>query len=181
MGKRSDFPRRKNDLYITPEKAVLPLLPHLSPGTRFIEPCAGTGALIDHLEKHGHKCVGAWDIDPKRSDIIQLDATCGACLPPTTIDYFITNPPWTRQILHPIIDNLSSQAPTWLLFDADWMHNKHAQPYLKYCKKIISVGRVKWIEDSKASAKDNAAWYLFEQASWADQYPHNGTIFINER
>ena len=51
--------------------------------------------------------------------------------------------------------------PTWLLFDADWAHTKQARPYLKYCDKIVSVGRVKWIPDSKMTGKDNCAWYLF--------------------
>jgi hypothetical protein len=29
-------------------------------------------------------------------------------------------------------------------------------------RKIVSIGRVKWIEDSAGSGKDNAAWYLFD-------------------
>ena len=50
MSKRAgQFERRPNDYYPTPESAVGPLLPHLAPATRFIEPCAGDGALIDHL------------------------------------------------------------------------------------------------------------------------------------
>jgi hypothetical protein len=39
---------------------------------------------------------------------------------------FITNPPWDRKVLHPLIEHLSSIAPTWLLFDADWMHTKQS-------------------------------------------------------
>jgi hypothetical protein len=27
---------------------------------------------------------------------------------------------------------------------------------------IVSVGRVKWIEGSKNTGKDNCAWYLFD-------------------
>lgn len=80
-------------------------------------------------------------------------------------DCFITNPPWTRTILHPLIDHLSNIAPTWLLFDADWMHTVQAKTYLKRCVKIVSVGRVKWIAGSKHTGLDNAAWYLFSR--WA--------------
>jgi hypothetical protein len=78
-------------------------------------------------------------------------------------DYIITNPPWDRKILHPMIEHFSSMRPTWLLFDADWMHTKQSTPYMDYCQKIVPVGRVKWIPDSKMTGKDNAAWYLFDQ------------------
>ncbi len=71
MGKRSDFVRVERDYYKTPYAAVPALLPHLEPNTRFCEPCAGDGALIDHLTKHGHVCASAWDIEPQREDIAQ--------------------------------------------------------------------------------------------------------------
>ena len=50
MGKRSDFERKPRDFYPTPIEAVEPLLPHLPEGFTFAEPCAGNGALIEHLE-----------------------------------------------------------------------------------------------------------------------------------
>ena len=77
-------------------------------------------------------------------------------------DYIITNPPWNRKILHPMIDHFADQKPTWLLFDSDWMHTKQSIPYLKMLKKVVSVGRVKWIEGSASVGKDNCCWYLFE-------------------
>jgi hypothetical protein len=46
MGKRSTFPRIPQDSYPTPAEAVAPLLPHLEPGSRFFEPCAGEGWLM---------------------------------------------------------------------------------------------------------------------------------------
>ena len=165
MGKRSSFERIPRDFYPTPYEAVVPLLPHLSPSTEFCEPCAGDGALIDHLVAVGHECIEAWDIDPKREDIERVDATTGHLIWDGFV--FITNPPWSRDVLHPIILNLSRQAPTWLLFDADWMHTKQSAPYMPYCRKIVSVGRVKWIEDSPFTGKDNCAWHLFDQNSKA--------------
>ena len=62
MGKRSNFERRKQDKYDTPEKAVYPLLRHLTTPTRFIEPCAGKGLLIRWLETAGHQCVARSDV-----------------------------------------------------------------------------------------------------------------------
>ena len=160
MSKRTDFARRKNDAYLTWDKRALPpLLPHLRPGTMFCEPCAGAGHLIDQLEDAGHHCMSAFDIDPQRDDIVKRDAfelqIYGA-------NCYITNPPWTRAILHPMIMHLCAQMPTWLLFDADWMHNLSSSQYLKHCSKIISTPRLKWIEGTDQAGKDNCAWYLFD-------------------
>lgn len=160
MSKRSDFKRRKNDAYFTPPKPVKHLIPHVYPGASFVEPCAGDGRLIRHLEGFGLHCHGAMDIDPQGDGIAMMDALKDD-LPTRGFDYFITNPPWTREILHPLIDRLRMIRPTWLLFDADWAHTAQARPYLLNCQRIVSVGRVKWIEDSEHFGKDNAAWYLF--------------------
>lgn len=160
MGKRSSFERVPRDLYPTPAEAVAPLLPHLPESTTFIEPCAGDGALIDHLKRAGHVCSWAVDIEPLRRDIQRADARE---IQAFNADFYITNPPWERTLLHELIGHLSAQLPTWLLFDADWMHTKQAAPYLRWLKAIVSVGRVKWIPDSKMTGKDNCCWYLFNQ------------------
>ena len=76
-------------------------------------------------------------------------------------NYIITNPPWDRSILHPIIDFFAPQMPTWLLFDADWIHTKQSKPYMEMCHKIVSVGRIKWF--GNMTGKDNCAWYLFDK------------------
>ena len=62
MGKRTNFPRRERDDYPTPWPAVVPLLRLLEPGTKFVEPCAGAGDLVGHLERAGHVCVAASDL-----------------------------------------------------------------------------------------------------------------------
>lgn len=157
MGKRSDFARRERDFYPTPMEAVLPLLPHLQPGTKFSEPCAGNGALVDHLESCGHQCVWESDIAPQRT-MMQADAL--SLLYVNSV--IITNPPWDRKLLHPMIRHFASQRPTWLLFDADWVHTRQAAGYLPLLRKIVSVGRVKWIPESTMTGKDNCAWHLFD-------------------
>ena len=170
MGKRSNFERRERDFYPTPYAAVLPLLPYLPANTQFCEPCAGDGALIDHLARHGHNCVTAGDIEPRHDDIDVQDALQQT---ESNVDCFITNPPWTRDTLHPIIEHLSDIAPAWLLFDADWSHTKQSALLMLRCRTIVSVGRVKWIADSKFSGKDNAAWHLFDKPNAVTQ-----TVFI---
>ena len=82
--------------------------------------------------------------------------------PRSSLEFVIvTNPPWRRDVLHPIIVNLSDQAPTWLLIDSDWPHTRQSTPFLPRLQAIVSVGRVRWIPDSPYDGKDNAAWMLF--------------------
>lgn len=158
MGKRTDFKRVPRDYYKTPESAVLPLLPHLKMPTYFVEPCAGDGALVDVLHKHGHIPLCPSDIEPMRSDIEKLDV---ADAKPGEADCFITNPPWSWPLLRSIIENLSAQRPTWLLLNADLAHNKRMIPYMARCVKIVSVGRVSWMGNG-VSGYENCAWYLFD-------------------
>lgn len=161
MGRRSAFERIGKDFYRTFDpRAVAPLLPHLSPGTRYVEPCCGSGDLIAQLDAAGHRCVEASDIDPsyplaRVRDVLEVEGCRG--------DVFITNPPWSRAILHSLIAHLSAMAPTWLLFDAAWMHTRQAAPFEPFCHAVISVGRVRWIPGTKDDGKDDAAWYLFDR------------------
>jgi hypothetical protein len=161
MGKRSNFTRAPRDFYPTPAAAVRPLLAHLPPMTRFAEPCAGDGTLINHLAEAGHECVWASDIEPQREDIEKRDVMN---IEDTKFaDTFITNPPWSRGVLHALITHLSDLAPTWLLLDADWKHTRQAAPFMPRLRRIVSVGRVKWIEGSKHTGKENCAWHLFDR------------------
>lgn len=162
MGKRSDFERIERDFYPTPYEAIIPLLPFLTINQTFAEPCAGDGRLIKHLERHHQKCVYACDIEPQADGIVQADVLFfNHTFPPC--DKIITNPPWEREALHPMIDRFAAHADTWLLFDADWMHTIQASPFASLCKRIVSVGRVKWIEGSKNGGMDNACWYEFSK------------------
>ena len=161
MGKRSNFERVARDYYPTPYAAVVPLIKHLPESFSFIEPCAGDGRLISHLERNGGQCVAASDIEPRLEGHAYFIEKRNCFDVEHNADMCITNPPWDRKLLHPMIEHFAKQAPTWFLFDGDWCHTKQSIPYMAYCKKIVSVGRVKWIEDSKMTGKDNVAWYLF--------------------
>lgn len=164
MGKRSNFERIEKDQYQTIDKrAVMALLPHLKKGT-FVEPCAGEYLLVNDLEDNGMKCTSSSDILTDISkgvqgrDALTIDEEyCKGA------DYIITNPPWTRDILHEMIIHFSNLRPTWLLFDADWMHTKQSSEYMKRCRKIVSVGRLRWIPGTSMVGKDNCCWYLFNR------------------
>ena len=168
MGKRSDYVRRERDTYFTPEAAVEPLIDHLPYGHfDYVEPCAGDGRLVKHIHKLTGglgKCIFASDIEPKSLGVEANDAL-DLYFPEGVVDYVITNPPWERKFLHSFIEHWLEIAPMWLLFDADWAHTKQAAGYMTYCSKVVSVGRVKWIEGSKGVGKDNCCWYLFDGVS----------------
>lgn len=152
MGKRSDFKKIEKDAYMTIDsKAVRPLFDYYgeSLGFTYYEPCVGNGDLIKLLKPI--VCVGSSDSEKDaRTHQYKTDAR-----------YFVTNPPWTRDILHPIINNLRVQRPTWLLFDADWMFTAQSNPYMKFCQVVLPIGRLKWIPNTTDVGKDNCAWYLF--------------------
>jgi len=176
MGKRSDFERVGKDFYPTPLKAVAPLIPYLPESFTFIEPCAGDFRLVNHIETLAplSECYEAYDIDPQADEVREYDALQLTSEHVYGADFIITNPPWSRgkkddYLLHNLITHFTSLAPTWLLFDADWAHTVQATPYLVRCEKIVSIGRVKWIEDSPHSGKDNAAWYYFD-TNWNEGY-----------
>ena len=160
MGKRSGFERKPRDFYPTPFAAVEPLIEHLPRKFTFSEPCAGDGQLCRHLEYFGGVCMWASDIEPQLAGIAKNDFSEIGDFEIMESGFIITNPPWDRTILHPIIEHFAPKKPTWLLFYADWVHTKQSVPYIKYLHKIISVGRIKWF--GNMTGKDNCAWHLFD-------------------
>lgn len=174
MGKRSKFKRNPRDLYKTPESAVLPLLPHIEGrGLIFIEPCAGDAQLTKILIDNGLKCGWQSDIEPGHDDVKDFDALelLGLEL---LGDIIITNPPWEKrkhkgELFNKLLRHWleTFRGDIWLLFDADWIHTKQALEFKDYCVKIVSVGRVSWMENG-TSGKDNCAWYLFNRDNTKD-------------
>lgn len=172
MGKRSDFERVERDLYLTPQAAVKPLIPFL-PNTLFTysEPCAGDGRLIQHItDLTGGRgtCKLACDIEPLAPGIVQRNTLSITEPDMQGVDLFITNPPWSRDkksgyLLHKLIEHCCSLRPTWFLFDADHMHTVQAAPFLDRLVAVVAIGRVKWIEDSKMTGKDNCQWSLYHK------------------
>jgi hypothetical protein len=120
MGKRSSFERREADFYPTPRAAVVPLIPFLRGIHSFCR--AGDGDLVRHLESLGLRCLYSGDIR-NGQDAFNFDHYGGA-------QVIITNPPWSRDVLHGLITHFQHIAPTWLLLDSDWAQTKQAAPFL---------------------------------------------------
>ena len=164
MGKRSSFDKLPRDYYPTPEKAVAPLLDHLPREISFCEPCAGDGRLVSHLEKYFDAvCFFACDTEPNADWIIKKDANKLNSEEVEWCEMIITNPPFTWKTLKPLMDVFLSLRPTILLLPADYMHNQRMSHYMKLCSKVVSIGRLKWIEDSPYSGVDNYCWYWFDK------------------
>lgn len=166
MGKRSSFEREPRDYYRTVDpRAVPPLLRFLKPGTKYLELFAGRGDLIKQLSSAGMVCELATDIEPQARGIMRADAFK---LKPKG-KLIISNPPWTREILHKIIEHFVQENDLWLLFDAAWPQTKQSVEILdRYCTDIAAVGRLKWFEKGDHREKghdpmDDCSWYRFSR------------------
>jgi len=174
MGKRSDFDRIPRDFYPTPAAAVPPLLPFLRGVRTFAEPCCGDGALVHHLEAGGLRCVYAGDIATGQ-DALAVNQYGGA-------QVIITNPPYTRALMHALISHFARILPTWLLLETDWAFTKQAIPFMTSCSDIVTVGRLRWIEGTTMSGKQNFAWYRFDARDSAGSIFHaHGSLPVSSR
>jgi hypothetical protein len=57
----------------------------------------------------------------------------------------------------------SSLASTWPPLPTDLTHIIYFRKVEDYFRKIVSVGRVKWMPGTKSPGKDNAAWHQFDE------------------
>ena len=167
MGKRSDFARVENDFYPTPPEAIPFLRPFLPRRFTFCEPCAGDGQLVRLIERIGGDCLAQYDIEP-RHPLVQFGRAHNMLSQHLRgAEFIITNPPWTRDILHQLILRFSRLAvPCWCLWDANWMFTDQGAMFMDWRRgqnrihKIVAVGRLTWIPGTDETGKDDAAWFL---------------------
>lgn len=177
MGKRESIkkPKSPRDYYRTIDSdAVRSLLPYIA-GLTYVEPCAGAGDLISLIGGQPYFCSAAYDIDPQISEITQRNCLTLQEKDLIGVDCFVTNPPFSKDMLLPIIEHLSSLRPTWLLLPSDLMHNVYMKPHLNFCDLILSIGRLCWFKDDKGKmvkGVDNYCFYRFDQ-----EKTNCGTVF----
>lgn len=164
MSKRSNFDKIPKDFYPTVDpRAVEPLVPFIR-GKTYAEPCYGNGDLEDLLMDVA-TCKWRSDI---RETVDSSVVKSGLEVTATDLkdcDLIITNPPFTKTVLLPLLDHFISLKPTWLLLPSDYMHNTYFGPHMRKCSKVVSIGRIKWFKDSKASSTDNFCWYHWPQGA----------------
>lgn len=167
MGKRSEFKRIERDYYRTFDpKAGEILKPFIEHVICYAEPFAGKGDLIRNLKENGvtAKCTIFTDIEPQDDQIKKFDAfdLTKEDLLYSKVDAVISNPPWTREILHRAIEHFAPKTETWFLLDANWLFTKQASPYIrKWLTDVVTIGRLKWIEGTKMTGKDDCCWMRF--------------------
>lgn len=166
MGKYSNFERAPRDFYPTPLEAMAGLLHHL-PSTRFTyyEPCAGDGAMVRNMEIAVPQAVlvGASDIHPLDKGIERVDILKERPVGMVMADCVITNLPWRRDLLHPLIERIAEMLPMWTLLDSNWINTQGgAEIFQRYCVCVQPIGRLKWIEGSKDTGKQDVSWMLFD-------------------
>ncbi|MEP0233437.1 hypothetical protein [Roseibium sp.] len=172
MGKRSNFIKVPKDLYRTIDpRACPPVLPFvLSEGIRrFIEPCYGYGDLPGPFLRAGLDCVGRYDVAPRSTRVIDpvvpLDGRELTAAHLNGADAIITNPPWTRDLLHALIARWVPLSVCWLLFDAAWKHTGQAVELMRaYCTDFVPCPRLIWIPGTTQASKDDCGWYRFDRA-----------------
>jgi hypothetical protein len=166
MGKRQqDYEHQPLGFYPTPIRAFTPLPPHLDRGGRYADPCAGDGALCEHLARAGFVVAWAMDLAPRDRRILRGDAMALTAAHDATA--FVTNPPWPERGRRgepalSILQRLATLAPTWALLPADFMHTYYGAEPMRFCRHVVTVGRIRWIPDTANDGVDNCAWYLFD-------------------
>jgi len=143
VSKRSDFDKIPRDYYPTTDpKSIPPKFIEFIRGKTYAEPCCGEGDLVDLLMDISI-CRWESDIEDRGAGKV-WDAMCLSKHELEKCDLIITNPPYTKSVLLPMIDHFISLKPTWLLLPSDLMHNIYFAPYMKRCSKVVSVGRLFW-------------------------------------
>ena len=148
---------------------MLPLIPYLHGGIQtFAEPCCGDGDLVRHLESFGLACVYAGDIQHRPG------CACARRLRRVRRDHYQSA--LSRDVMHRLIDALPAHRADVAAAGRGLEQTRQAAPFLPHCSDIVTIGRVKWIEGSKHTGKDNFPWYRFDSRHkagpvfhWRDQ------------
>jgi hypothetical protein len=171
MSKRSNFVKVERDYYPTTDpKVKVPEFINSIKGKTYAEPCYGHGDLenlIINVASLRYKSdIRATNLTCKVQDAMALTKEqLKDC------DLIITNPPFTKSVLLPMIDKFISLKPTWLLLPADYMHNQYFRPYMNLCTKVVSIGRICWFptdEGKRVASTDNFAWYFWPKKATGD-------------
>ena len=161
MGKRTSFSKVDKDFYPTIDPRAFEAIIPFVRGRTYAEPCAGNGDLVDGL---ADAATCKWETDVREEvDCRTMDAMSITQDDLEGIDLIITNPPFTKSVLLPMIDHFMSLKPTWLLLPWDLPCNKYFRLYAEGCNKIVPIGRLCWFKkDGKfVRGYENFAWYYW--------------------
>lgn len=148
MGKRSNYSKIPKDFYPTIDPKALPpnFLKYLDRKS-YAEPCWGEGDLERLITDTGLDTECHFRSDINNCATITKDGLDLTKEDLYDCDLIVTNPPYTKGILLPLIDHWTTLKPTWLLLPADYAHNTYMAPYMKKCSNVVSIGRMYWFEN----------------------------------
>lgn len=170
MSKRSDFLKKGKDFYATVDAKAIPTkLVDFIKGKTYAEPAYGNGDL-ENLLSGVATCKWRSDIRNTVDNSLVMDALDVTKEDLVDCDLIVTNPPFSKDILLPLIDHFVSLKPTWLLLPADYAHNIYFSPYMERCSKVVSVGRVCWFpkDGKRVASTENFAWYFWKYCATSD-------------
>lgn len=165
----------------TPYAGVPALMQHLPKVFTYCEPCVGRGDLIKHMShfRKGAILTQAYDTHPLIDDVRLLDTRYLTADDTTSpihgeADFIITNPPWIKEMMEPMLLRWPQLKPTWVLVNATFLHTLWGARIMPYCHKIVSIGRIQWIPGSKGTGLVDACWLLLDKprGKQPDFYPY---------
>ena len=186
--RNSEYERKENELYETPEWVTELLIPHLPVGVRRVwEPASGNGKMVNVLKNHFP--VHATDIKfPKDGipddwnqwseiDFLGAENICKA-------NAIITNPPFNQatefieyalELMKPMNGYVA------MLQNVDFDSAKSRRHLFRNCPefmtKIVLTKRIVWFVEAngkpKASPSSNHAWYI-----WCHDWKQSGSPTI---
>ncbi len=175
--------RRVLDAYYTPEHLIEPLLEHVKPHGRMLEPCCGDGSISRLLELIPRTAVLTNDIDLKVSADTHYDASDASywmrLSKSTHLDWVITNPPFSKakEILEHSLRYADNVA---LLLRLSFLEPTfERQDLLSECPPdaMIVLPRYSFTGDGKSDSV-TCAWMI-----WSDmELPHDKRgIFVHRK
>jgi DNA modification methylase len=128
-------------------------------GELVVDPMAGGGTTVDVCKEMKRRCV-AYDIKPRRQDIIERDITTGIPVEDNSVDLFIFDPPYEQMLkgrFNKLPTDLSNMEPEDFYKSIDKI-SKEIFRGLKPGKKVFFI-----IEQSlKWESSEDISWKCYE-------------------
>jgi hypothetical protein len=183
--------RKDHDFYATPDWVTEALLRHVQFRGRVWEPCCGTGAITNVLQRHGYE-VTSTDIADHGFGTPGVDfLSCQAV--PDGCRALVTNPPYggntqshngqdksamamLRFVDHALRLTGSTQGQLALLVRFQWVAGQRAAALISagpFATVIALTRRIQWFDMAEATniSQHHHAWVVFDHAHPTGQPP----------
>jgi hypothetical protein len=133
---------------------------------RYVEPCAGNGALIRLLSSWRAKCTYACDVNPREDWIESRDALTLDRSDLGNAQLVVTNPPFNSGFVYNFLDRyIPFGLPVWLLLPVDFGCRQTSGFVMPYCERMVVIGQIGWFIGSSKGYRQ-FAWYKFTDVKY---------------